>query len=1255
MIVHNAESLVQRFVAYETKGKFQVTVGKISFHPFQRRIDLIDISLSSVNAGADAVGFAFAGDKVSLQLSHIRPLIFRQQLLVDSILFESPRIKVIQQPVRKGWGTNSTRKMTLHEALGDVYIRLQNLFKVLYVKRGEINNGELILADNTDSLHPTLSLKGIYFLLERLNVNRGRNNEKDEFMFSQNIIFHTGPESIDLPDGLHHLSFTQLTLNTAKRFVEIDDCHIQGVSKTNSQNRVDIFNKKLKLLNLDFAALYSENIIRVDSLYCLDPNLTLELGHANVESQSGKKKYNYDSLQQIVKMVAGNLAVHYLGIVNADITTFINIKNKVNTFSTEHASFQIYDLNVNTESGMPATVRRVDFALRNYKGYTPDSMYIIKFDSIRLLSDKLMIWNAGLSPGRKAANSFKDIHIKKFELTDVDWLDYLKNKRLTARRAILDDATVKIFVERQNKARINGSVIDFIHSINPSINVENLAITNATITYEVKNKFSLDFESANVEVSVRDLITSDSLEFLHRSLKYLSAIKGTFKSRKLNAMLSNIHYVRTDSTLNVDKIQILNENGLVINANDFFVKGFNKSPDMISVKDVGWKNATVNMKPPNSNGNSSVNSKNELRFKAASINFSNTMFSFVKNDQKINAQINYVRGKAVETGKATTVNELSISGNQISLETNNLHFQSGPFLIGHNVASWIRSLNFAQTNNGIQLSVLLPELRFTPDVNAIADKEYVVNDVALESPTVKYTHGSNNTDQKAKKEVKDLPHININVLQIINPELLVNQTGSNAVTIDMHGDEVKFENVRTNLKKLDARNISAKINSLKYKNASGLSIESGKEKIEAVVDAAHFTVEKDTTVSGWQALVKKIVVGDIQCRKIRNDSVKFVANIRSMGLTDFLAKEKSMKSFERIVRDNSNAGITNTTVSINTERTNLYCGNLQYKDRNLALDSLSVLPVLSWEEFNDESAFQRDYIRVRSGKLYARGIDLQRYASEKKLVIKNLEIHRPIIHDSKDKRLVFKTGIIKPLPAQILTKVDFPMLIDTVNVVDGFVSYTETSDKTNKTGVISFNHLNAWIHPLKNFDFQPTDSLRLRADAVMLDSMPLTLRIRESYTDTLAGFWMTVTMKPTEIPILNPVLEPLASVQINSGKLEHLEMRAIGREYVSFGEMRFYYRDLKVKILKDGELQKRTFLTNLATFVANKFVIRTNNTDRLGRVFFIRNRERSMFNYWLKMALSGVASSAGAKNNTKMIKQYKDVIKDKQLPPIDFE
>jgi len=327
-----------------------------------------------------------------LQLSHIRPLIFRKQLLVDSILFESPHLKILQHLVRKGWGTNSTRKLTLHEALGDVYVKLQNLFKVLYVKRGEINDAELTIAENADPAHPMLTLKGIYFLLERLNVQKGSHNQEDKFMFSQNIIFRTGPENIVLPDGLHQLSFSQLTLNTFKRYIEINDCHILGISKNNPDNKVDIINKKVKLVNLDFAALYSENIIRADSVYCLDPDLKLELGHGtNPDPQSKKIGYSYDSLQQIIKMVTGNLSVQYLGIVNAKINTFFVIKNKVNTFSTSHASFEIYDLNVNTSSGVPATVSRVDFAVRNYKGYTPDSLYIIKFDSVRLLSDRLVL------------------------------------------------------------------------------------------------------------------------------------------------------------------------------------------------------------------------------------------------------------------------------------------------------------------------------------------------------------------------------------------------------------------------------------------------------------------------------------------------------------------------------------------------------------------------------------------------------------------------------------------------------------------------------------------------------------------------------------------------------------------------------------------------------------------------------------------------------------------------------------------------
>ena len=54
-------------------------------------------------------------------------------------------------------------------------------------------------------------------------------------------------------------------------------------------------------------------------------------------------------------------------------------------------------------------------------------------------------------------------------------------------------------------------------------------------------------------------------------------------------------------------------------------------------------------------------------------------------------------------------------------------------------------------------------------------------------------------------------------------------------------------------------------------------------------------------------------------------------------------------------------------------------------------------------------------------------------------------------------------------------------------------------------------------------------------------------------------------------------------------------------------------------------------------------------------MFFIRDREKSAINYLIKIAMSGMASSVGAKKNKKMLRQYKKEMEKRSLPPIDFE
>lgn len=148
---------------------------------------------------------------------------------------------------------------------------------------------------------------------------------------------------------------------------------------------------------------------------------------------------------------------------------------------------------------------------------------------------------------------------------------------------------------------------------------------------------------------------------------------------------------------------------------------------------------------------------------------------------------------------------------------------------------------------------------------------------------------------------------------------------------------------------------------------------------------------------------------------------------------------------------------------------------------------------------------------------------------------------------------------------------------------------------------------------------------------------------------------MSLRLKPGDLRVLNSALIPLASVKLISGDLDTLDMRAVGREYLSLGEMKMFYRNLKIQLLKNGVESKKTIFTRFVSFIANTFIIKANNKSRIGNVFYIRQRDRSAINYLIKISLSGMASSVGAKKNKKMIRKYKNELEKRKLPPIDFE
>ncbi|MGZ8553722.1 MAG: hypothetical protein ACXWV8_09975, partial [Chitinophagaceae bacterium] len=131
----------------------------------------------------------------------------------------------------------------------------------------------------------------------------------------------------------------------------------------------------------------------------------------------------------------------------------------------------------------------------------------------------------------------------------------------------------------------------------------------------------------------------------------------------------------------------------------------------------------------------------------------------------------------------------------------------------------------------------------------------------------------------------------------------------------------------------------------------------------------------------------------------------------------------------------------------------------------------------------------------------------------------------------------------------------------------------------------------------------------------------------------------TVKMGPADLTILNPILKPLASAELRSGKLDSMTMRVTGREELAAGEMKMVYHDFKINVI-NAKNKKRGLISVLVNSL-----IKNKNTDRVGTVFFERLRDRSAINYLVKMTLSGVSSSIGVKKSNKLARKNKQRIR----------
>ncbi len=1247
--VNNARSVLKEMVATKSKGKVKLELSKLSFDFFSNKLQVREADLVSTDSLTQPTTYRIKFRKLTLRINSLLPLIFQKKLLLDSIKLHDPDITVLQ------WRKDTTQKRTgdelsVSQEMGKLYNSMLDVLDDFGIRRIIINNAKLTLVNKMKVLSDPVVISDIYFDLKRTAEDVAK---RDQFVANQQSIeLRTTNQNITLPGGRHRLQFKRFQLELFGKRIQLDSCTISALATDSSKSSYTVFFNKLTLAGVDFEAMYKLNLIRADSVYCENPLFNINLNTLGAASPKKERP----NPERLIQELTGDLDLRFIGVKDAGIHIDIVGKRNRSLFNSNRDDFEMRGLRINADSSKPVVVQRFDMLVRDYRLYNEDSSAAYTFDSIHFSNNKIVLNNFSVITelNRSNQNNFRDFKIPYFQLSGLDWYELIFDQNLRAREAVLINPVIKYIAAGASKSRKKTDLFGALQSIGELVTLNKVAVVNGQINMQLSPTTQFTLQNANLSLFPDQFLQSTNGQSLRRAVDQLSFKNGYLKLKTVTAQLQNVRST-PNNLLYADRISLSSNNGSIKG----FMKGvvlnnmlLDNLDEQIIVDGISWNAASIAVKSKMGTTKGNGNGGN---IQLKNISGGNTAFNFSNGKLRLSTFVSSIKIGTVnkEGNNALQLEGLALNGKNITLQNGGTELLAAAYAIKGNGESSVSGIRFHQYKKEDSLTVTVPQILFSADVNSLLQNNLQIIAVSAQQPVIKMVkRNAVETENTPSKNT-----IRIATITATEPDIKValhkNDSASFIHLPRTENGIVQASGLTIGPEGVALESLSAKSKTATFIKPTGEVI--GVENGTVDVELSNLLSSKRDGKPSWSGVVTNLYLQNPNQFRLGKSGSNLLINQLSLGNLNL--SSAYLSDVNQLIKYNVSAWLRTGTGQYADSTTTLkwYNADYSYKNKTLSLDSFSYYPTQPKHSVIANTPYQTDYITFKSGKVSLTDFNLEAYKKDSALQANTINITNPEITVYRDKQPPFLGGAIKPLPVDMIERIKLPVGINRLALFDGTLLYTERNAKTRAEGTLMLTHLNGGLTNIKNRGITSTDSLTLTLNAFLMDSAQLQLRVRESYTDSLSGFLMTLRMKPTTLSFLNPVLAPLSNVIIKSGTIDSFQLRAIGHQHFSFGEMNMYYRNLRIKLVKDGEENRSTFLQDAVSFLANTFLIKKNNNGRTGLVYFERLRDRSFFNYIVKMTFSGMATSVGVKKNRKYKKLYEKELKERALPPIDFE
>ncbi|MEO7210911.1 MAG: hypothetical protein ABIY35_08190 [Chitinophagaceae bacterium] len=1219
---HNIESIIQNLVASESGGKYRLEIAKIKYHSHQQKLEAFNAHLYVMDSSLQESRTDVKLPYLEFQLKNIWDVIFRKKLVLDSVICIAPTFNI--RPYEK----DSLNKISLPEQLGALYLQIEDVMNNMQVKKLRFTKSNFNLYTPGDSTK-VIRLQNIDFGVDGFGVNVHSNNTS-QFFFSENIFVRSGPQAFIFPDGLHGLSFSSMAISTDKKLISINNCTLTGASPDNVSAKYNIHFDTLKLINTDFNALYRKSLIKVDTVYCQNSDINFLFN-----THKKNKKVSADTMiNAVLKGLFGDIQVKYIGIINSDISVKTQRDNKTLTFFSKGNNFRLREINIAAQNDDPVQVKSIDFDVKNYRSYTDDSLYEMTFDSVSLTNRELKLVNFGLLPGaRNNDHALRAINIPSLTLKGLSLGDLIFDKTIKMQEAILEKPAIIIESKGNNENKIRKPLFEIFDDIEKYFSVEKLTIQNGEVQYRFSTgaNHTLNFEDVNASVFLKNLFSATRVSTLETSIDRLSfskavynnglqqilLLKGVLDGNQKNFLIAQLDYIDKNELLH------LNAGGLLlsgININD------SADEEKINLEGLSWTGGKIisQRMPGNVNPQKTIL---PVSIYVNNISLPNTdLLINLPGSIQLQTFLNHLDIEQFRKPDDAAIhfNKAFFDGGSLMMLSDGLAVFTDSFNINNLNTSSIENISLRYVSSKDSVLIKIPLLSGNPDLTNFSNiKSW--NGFNLMKPDIHWFLQKDST----KSFTKNIAYRTPFVLENTSVDSATLHIESYNISDTLHADVPRIS-FQLNYASLNdtaiLRGLNVSLNGMNIYATNGTSVAAPNANLTFQIDSMNFLPRNIFNIQSSLLHLSSPGIFISGKKETRLEQVE-------MDIPKIAFTEKNIDDWQNVLINH-----TDTKLKFNTRLNNHFgkflLNGIQFsaKDSLLQLDSLAFIPHFSSDSFFANQTWQIDYQQFHTGKIIADKVDAAALLAKNFFInARKVIINDAFIHIIKDKKLPFQHHIIKPLPVRALSKIDFPLLIDTLNLMNGNVHYVELPGNKKPGLDLNIGDLNAAIINISNGSNVSHDSLYISGTGKINNAVDAQIFMNQSYNDTAGSFQFGIHISPFDAIAINPLQQNLTKILFTKGKIDTIQINAHGDNEIAHGNVRILTKGLAIAAYHSSENIKTPLITRIKYFIANTFILKKEKT-RTAEFETNRIMEKSVFNYWIRIMLSAMKSVAGIKS-----------------------